>query len=173
MQQIKFWKGNLVMAVIKIKSDGRYLILNRDILENKKLSLKERGLLVTLLSLPDTWVLTINGLASILPDGKQAIRNSMDNLIKLGYVVKFQTRSSNGTFGETSIEVREIPIPPLVENRTTDNPSTKKPIPAKAAQFNNNKYTNKRLNNNISKFHNFEQRHYENMKELELQLISV
>ena len=58
------------MAVLKNKTQGQYTIVSQSIMRDKQLSLSERGMLLTLLSLPDNWQLTISGLKAILPDGK-------------------------------------------------------------------------------------------------------
>ena len=49
----------------------------KDILKNHSLSLRDRGMVVTLLSLPDNWEFTISGLSKIIPDGKSSIRASL------------------------------------------------------------------------------------------------
>ncbi|MCR4655340.1 MAG: hypothetical protein K5770_03815 [Lachnospiraceae bacterium] len=61
------------MAVLKNKTQGNYTIVSQNIMRDKNLSLTERGMLLTLLSLPDNWHLTIMGLCQILPDGKDKI----------------------------------------------------------------------------------------------------
>lgn len=62
------------MPVFKNKTHGRYVNIYKGILENKSLSIRDRGMLVTLLSFPDSWDFNIAGLAAILPDGKSANR---------------------------------------------------------------------------------------------------
>lgn len=135
------------MPVLKNKTQGLYVNVSKNILTDHKLSLKDRGLLITLLSLPDNWDYSLAGLEKILPDGKAAIQTSMNHLIELGYVSKLQTRTSKGKFGGNDIEVHEKPIQPLAENPSTDNPVTEKPITDFQSQLSNNKVNNNKLIN--------------------------
>ena len=144
------------MAILKNKTQGNYTIVSNGILKNQSLSLKDRGLIITLLSLPDNWAFTINGLSKIIPDGKDSIKNSLKHLEELGYVSKTQSRGEFGKYGNIVIEVHETPILPIVENPLTEKPSTEnpltekpltgKPVPENLSQYNNNKYnTNKSI----------------------------
>lgn len=144
------------MAILKNKTQGNYTIVSNGILKNQSLSLKDRGLIITLLSLPDNWAFTINGLSKIIPDGKDSIKNSLKHLEELGYVSKTQNRGEFGKYGNIVIEVHETPILPIVENPLTEKPSTEnpltekpltgKPVPENLSQYNNNKYnTNKSI----------------------------
>lgn len=139
------------MAILKNKTQGNYTIVSNGILKNQSLSLKDRGLIITLLSLPDNWAFTINGLSKIIPDGKDSIKNSLKHLEELGYVSKTQNRGEFGKYGNIVIEVHETPILPIVENPLTENPLTEKPltgkpVPENLSQYNNNKYnTNKSI----------------------------
>lgn len=160
------------MAVLKNKTQGRYLNMNRHALENKLLPLKERGLLATLLSLPDTWDFSINGIVAILPDGRHAVSASLQKLMDEGYVVKYQDRDENGKFGEIVIEVYDVPSKPIAENPITANRISDSPVAEKPVQLNNKELNNKKLNNNRNnKFNNFEQREYKNMEALERALL--
>lgn len=78
------------MPVFKNKTQGQYVNVYKDILKNNSLNLRDRGMVVTLLSLPDNWEFTISGLSKIIPDGISAIRASLTHLEKLGYVTRTQ-----------------------------------------------------------------------------------
>lgn len=176
------------MPVLKNKTQGRYVNVSKNIVEDKSLSLKDRGLLVTLLSFPDNWHFTISGLATIIPDGKHAINASLKTLIKAGYVTKKQDRNKNGEFGGIILEVHETPRKPMTENPTTDNqlpenPETEEPVPENPEQLNNNRESNNKVNTNEvnsnkyrkpdkkNKFNNFDQRDYGDMSDLERKLL--
>lgn len=109
------------MAIIINKANGKYVVVGRSFLEDKQLKLIDRGLLTTLLSLPLEWKFSINGMSSILPDGKKAIQSSLDRLIEKGYIIKRQERI-DGKFGENYIEIfdKSILVNPIAENRITD-----------------------------------------------------
>jgi hypothetical protein len=80
------------MPVLKNKTQGNYVNVYKGIAIDQSLSLKDRGMLLTLLSLPDNWDFTVNGLRKILPDGKAAIYSCLDSLQGAGYLTKEQSR---------------------------------------------------------------------------------
>ena len=148
------------MAVLKNKTQGNYTIVSQNIMRDKNLSLTERGMLTTLLSLPDNWHLTIMGLCQILPDGKDKISKTLNSLIDKGYVTREQARSGRGKFDSTILEVHETPVnstesadhnegepggddvkeeySPCPENPDTVNTDTDKPHAENPPQYNNN-----------------------------------
>ena len=143
-------KGGVKMPVLKNKTQGNFVIVSRNIAEDKLLKLIDRGLLLTLLSLPDKWDFSIRGLTKILPEGKAAIQSSLERLIEAGYVKRTQMRNERGKFGDIQIEVfdhKEVNSP-CTENRDTGNRDTEKRVPENQPQLNNNKSNNQRLNNN-------------------------
>lgn len=120
----------------------------KDILKNHSLSLRDRGMVVTLLSLPDNWEFAISGLSKIIPDGKSSIRASLTHLEGLGYI----SRTQCGKFGKNAIEIHKTPIAPLsdfrkTEKSTADNPVVGKPSSEKHAQYTNNQLNNNQVNN--------------------------
>lgn len=121
-------------------------MVSNGILRDKELPLKERGLLVTLISLPDNWDFSISGLTSILPDGKDGVQNSLKTLEKKGYLTRYQRRKASGAFGEYVVEVHDVPvIEPITENPDAVKPNTASPHPENTSQYNTNKYKNKEL----------------------------
>lgn len=140
------------VPVLKNKTQGNYVNVYKGIVTDRSLRLKDRGMLLTLLSLPDNWNFTAAGLEKILPDGKVAIYSSLDNLQKAGYLTKEQGRGEGGVFAANIIEIHETPCPPFTENPlpekpSTENPFTEKPVPENRTQLNNNRLNNKELNN--------------------------
>jgi hypothetical protein len=140
------------MPVFKNKTQGQYVNVYKDILKNHNLSLRDRGMVVTLLSLPDNWDFTISGLSKIIPDGKSSIRASLANLEECGYISREQERAERGKFGGNTIEIHETPISPLSDFRQTDkpttvNPMTEKPSTGNRTQYINNKCINNKVNN--------------------------
>ena len=69
-------------TVIKNKTKGNFVMVSKEILKDNRLKLRERGLLITLLSLKDDWDFSIRGLAAILPDGRDAIDKSFKKLCR-------------------------------------------------------------------------------------------
>lgn len=136
------------MPVFKNKTQGNYVNVYKGIAMDPALSLRDRGMMLTLLSLPDNWDFTMAGLRKILPDGKHSIKSSIDSLQGFGYLSKEQSRGDGGVFGENVIEVYETPYSPFTDFRVSDNPTAVKPVAEKQSQLNNKKVTNKEANNN-------------------------
>lgn len=114
------------MSKITINKKSNYTTIDNNIFKNKNLSLKAKGLLTTMLSLPDEWDYTVNGLCSILKDGKSSIQSALKELEENGYLVRVQTKDKSGKFSSADYTLYEIPLTekPLTENPPTDNPST-------------------------------------------------
>ena len=109
------------MAVLKNKTQGNYTMVSQNIMRDRNLSLTERGMLLTLLSLPDSWQLTIKGLCQILPDGKDKVSKTLNNLIDKGYITREQSRDGGGKFDSTILEVHETPVIPTQPTNPTDS----------------------------------------------------
>lgn len=135
------------MPVLKNKTQGRFVTVNRNIVEDKDLRLVDRGLLLTLLSLPDNWDFSIKGMTHILPEGKAAISASFERLKRRGYIRKEQIRDESGRFAETAIEVFDVPFKPSAENRSTEKRTTVKRQTDNRTQLNNKESNNNRLKN--------------------------
>ncbi len=136
------------MPVFKNKTQGQYVNVYKDILKNKELSLRDRGMMVTLLSLPDNWNFSITGMSKILHDGKCSIQSSLEKLEDLGYITRTQERTENGAFGGITLEIHETPQHPLTGFRQTDKPITDKTMTEKPSAENRKQYINKRVNTN-------------------------
>lgn len=119
------------MPVLKNKTQGNYVNVYKGIAMDPALSLRDRGMMLTLLSLPDNWDFTTAGLRKILPDGKHSIKSSIDSLQGLGYLSKEQSRGEGGVFGENVIEVYETPHSSFPDFRVPDNPAAVKPVTIK------------------------------------------
>ncbi len=88
---------NLV-AVLKNRTQGNFTMISNNVLRDKELSMKDRGVLCTLCSLPDGWVFSVAGLSTLVPDGVDSIRKSILNLERFGYVSRKKSRGKNGKF---------------------------------------------------------------------------
>ncbi len=98
-------------------------------LRNKNLSLKAKGLLSVLLSLPDTWDYSLRGLACICKDGIDAVRATINELEACGYVIRSRKRNSKGQLTSCEYTVYEVPpqAKPMLENPILDEPTQDKP----------------------------------------------
>ena len=87
------------MAVFRIEKTRDYTVMANHHLRNTELSLKAKGLLSLMLSLPEEWDYTTKGLARICKDGVDSICAGVRELEDHGYVVRERIRNSNGQLG--------------------------------------------------------------------------
>ena len=108
------------MAVLKNKTQKNFTMISNNILRDKELSMKDRGVLCTIFSLPDGWEFSVNGLSTLVPDGTDSLSASIRHLESLGYLARTKKRGANGRF-TTEIEVfaqkRTVPDLPSRKNR--------------------------------------------------------
>ena len=86
------------MAVSKNKTQSNFTMISNNVLRDKELSMKDRGVFCTICSLPDGWNFSVSGLSAIVPDGVDAIRSSIINLEELGYMERTKTRGKDGKY---------------------------------------------------------------------------
>lgn len=115
------------MAVFKIEKNKNYTIMSNYHLRDKNLSLKAKGLLSFMLSLPDNWDYSLNGLCAICKEQETAIKSTLKELKRTGYLVIYKVRGDRGYF-EYVYNIYEQPVEiiqkknPEVENPPMDNP---------------------------------------------------
>ena len=109
-------------------------------LRDKNLSLKAKGLLFQMLSLPEKWDYTLAGLAHINKESKDAIRTAILELEKTGYLTRHQTTTEGGRFGCNEYVIRERPVlhEPSPENPLTVNSQTESTTLENPTQLNTN-----------------------------------
>jgi hypothetical protein len=83
-------------------------MVNKGWVNDERMSAKSKGILLYFLSLPDDWVIHETEIVKHFSDGKESIRTGIKELIKLGYITKFQNRQENGNFGELTYDVHEV-----------------------------------------------------------------
>ena len=121
------------MAVFRVEKNHSYTVMANHHLRDERLSLKSKGLLSLILSLPDDWRISIEGMTQFSSDGKDAIRSAIRELTDAGYITRAQTHSEAGTFSGYDYIVHETPAAspssgfPTMENPTTENPTTENP----------------------------------------------
>lgn len=87
-------------------------------LRNIEISLKAKGLLSVMLSLPDNWDYTIRGLSIINKEGLDSIRSTIHELELAGYVERKRIRDNQGRFRTAEYIIREKPVSPVSGNPT-------------------------------------------------------
>lgn len=145
------------MAVFRIDKTRDYTVMSNHHLRNTELSLKAKGLLSLMLSLPENWDYTTKGLATICKDGIDSISTCIKELEKHGYIIRERVRNEKGqltTIEYTILEQPKSDFPnrekPIRENPILDKPAQAQPIQENTAQLNTNKSNIKELNTDIS-----------------------
>lgn len=95
--------------IIRVERTKNFTVMSNHHFKNKKLSLKAKGLLSLMLSLPDDWNYSMKGLATLSKDGIDSVRTAMKELENQGYVEKDRSRNEAGCYQETVYTVREVP----------------------------------------------------------------
>lgn len=98
------------MPVIRTTKTSNYTVVDNRFLKNTDLSLRSKGLFTQLLSLPDTWVYSISGLASLSRDGEDSIRSGIRELEQAGYITRRPRRDKEGKFCGYEYLIREVPV---------------------------------------------------------------
>ncbi|WP_440137068.1 DUF6017 domain-containing protein [Faecalicoccus pleomorphus] len=121
------------MAVFRVERNKGYTVMSNHHLRNKELSLKAKGLLSQMLSLPEDWDYTLAGLSFINREKIDAIREAVKELERAGYIVRSRERDEKGRLRGADYVIFEQPQTPPVsdlptlENPTLDNPTLEKP----------------------------------------------
>ena len=126
------------MAVFRIERTRDYTVMSNHHLRNANLSLKAKGLLSMMLSLPEDWNYTTRGLAKICKEGVDAIGAALRELEAAGYIVRHKLRDSQGRISDTEYVIYEQPQlrKPDTDSPDTENPYMDKPDTEKPAELN-------------------------------------
>ena len=129
------------MNIKRIQKSKNYSIISNEILRRKDLSLKAKGLMSLILSLPDSWDLTVNGLVAIVKESKNTIYSILKELNGFGYVERKRITDSAGKVVKWELLVYEEPL--------TKKPQLKKPDVENCTQIS----TNNKITTNINKIY--------------------
>lgn len=149
------------MAVFRVERTRDYTVMSNCHLRDKRLSLKAKGLLSQMLSLPEDWDYTLAGLSCINKESKDAIRSAVNELERTGYIQRHQTTDAHGKFSGNEYIIYERPAgaeksalspsikssleKPSSENPTTENPTSGKPLSENPTQLNTKKLKKEEL----------------------------
>ena len=113
------------MAVFRVEKTRDYTVMANHHLKNRELTLKAKGLLSVMLSLPEDWDYTLKGLSRINREGVDAIREAVKELERAGYVVRSRNKNAKGQFADIEYVIYEQPRKPCTE---AQEPAPKKPM---------------------------------------------
>lgn len=113
------------MSVIRVNKTKNFTVMSNFHFRDRRLTLKAKGLLSQMLSLPEDWDYTIAGLVQINREQKSAIQAMLKELEDCGYLVRIRTQNKKGQF-DYIYDIYEEPClgEPRTENPVTDNPCT-------------------------------------------------
>lgn len=145
------------MAILRKDNKERYTTVPAHILRDERLSLRDIGLLVSMLSLPDNWHFSEAGLEAIFPnDGITSVRSGLKALENAGYLIRERTRGTDGKVGAVNWYLYDTPQwmyggppqkeKPQVEKPQLDFPSVDKPSVENHTQYNTNTSNTKQSN---------------------------
>lgn len=135
------------MAFLRKANKKKFTVIDSDIIRDDNLSLKDLGLLIRLLSLPDNWEFSENGLMVIFKKDKQgSIRTGLKNLEELGYLKRIKVRDKSGKYSGCDWIINEEPYLknpsmdalPSFKNPNLENPNLEKPHLENQPQYNIN-----------------------------------
>lgn len=117
------------MAVFRVERTRDYTVMSNYHLKDTGLTLKAKGLLSMMLSLPDEWNYTTRGLASICKESVETIGKTLRELESAGYLTRRQLRGKNGRITDTEYTIFEKPVKPQPEPAPPDtaSPGTENP----------------------------------------------
>ena len=116
------------MSVFRVEKNKGYTVMSNHHLRNHTLSLKAKGLLSQMLSLPDDWDYTLQGLAQINKESINAIREAVRELERAGYIKRSRERDERGCLRGTVYTIYEQPhTEPTPEEPTQEKPAQEKP----------------------------------------------
>ena len=157
------------MAVFRVERNTGYTVMSNHHLRNKELTLKAKGLLSQMLSLPEDWDYTLKGLSFINREQIDAIREAVRELERAGYIVRSRERDGKGRLRGADYVIYEQPqLPPTpdlptlenptLENPTQENPTLEKPTQENPTQLNKdipktNLPTKEKSNTDLSSTH--------------------
>ena len=119
------------MAVFRVEKSKGYTVMSNHHLRNRELSLKAKGLLSQMLSLPEDWDYTLAGLSLINRESVDAIRTAVWELEKAGYITRRQGRDEKGKMTAIEYTIYEQPQPPGSDTPELDCPILENPTPGK------------------------------------------
>ena len=119
-------KEGRTMAVFRVEKTRNYTVMSNQHLRDRALSLKAKGLLSLMLSLPEDWDYTTRGLARICRDGLDSICATVRELEGAGYIVRKRERRADGTLGGIEYTILEQP-------QQADAPKRENPVQAENA----------------------------------------
>ena len=144
------------MAQFKLRCEKDFMAIHNNIFKDKTISLKAKGLLAFMMSVPPDWDYSLAGLAACNKDGLVSVRSALQELEDNFYVKLTKVRNEKGQIVDMQYDVSDEPVfgnrieeKPFLENPKADNPKTEKPLSENRTQLNTKELNTKELNTKI------------------------
>ena len=108
------------MSVFRISKNKNFTVMSNYHFKEKGMSLKAKGLLSLMLSLPDTWDYSVSGLVKLSKDGKDSVMTALAELEKFGYLTREQMTNEKGQFSGVAYNIFEEPQPKTAVSAKTN-----------------------------------------------------
>ena len=127
------------MSVMRVHKTANFTVMSNYHFKEKKMSLKAKGLLSLMLSLPEDWDYSVAGLTTLSKDGKDGVMTALAELEKFGYLTRTRLVNDRGQFDGIEYNIYEQPQEkPIAEKPISANPILEKPISENPTQYNTN-----------------------------------
>ena len=136
------------MSVVRVHKNTNFTIMSNHHFKEKKMSLKAKGLLSLMLSLPEDWNYSISGLVTLSKDGKDSVMSALGELETFGYLERTRMINSKGQFSGIEYNIYEEP---QTKNPVEDNPILDNPILGYTNAENPPQLNTNKLNTNNNK----------------------
>lgn len=124
--------------IVRVNKTSNYTVISNNVFKDQNLSLKAKGLLTTILSLPDNWKYSIEGLTRLCVDGRNTVATAINELIKAGYIVRMQKFDEAGKFSGYIYDIYEEIPSKIADLPYAEKPFTEKPFTENQQQLNTN-----------------------------------
>ena len=133
------------MSIMRVHKTENYTVMSNYHFKEKKMSLKAKGLLSLMLSLPDDWNYSVSGLVTLSKDGKDSVMSALSELEKFGYLKRSKITNNKGQFSGVEYDIFEHP---QQEIPIAENPISAKSHAENPPQLNTKELNTKGLNTN-------------------------
>jgi hypothetical protein len=118
------------MTIVRVHKTANFTVMSNYHFKEKKMSLKAKGLLSLMLSLPDDWNYSISGLVTLSKDGKDSVMSALAELEKFGYLERQRITNSKGQFNGVEYNIYEQPQPkkPIFKEYTVTISATEEQV---------------------------------------------
>ena len=139
------------MSIFRVHKNANFTVMSNTHFKEKKMSLKAKGLLSLMLSLPDDWNYSISGLVTLSKDGKDSVMSALAELETFGYLERTRTVNKRGQFSGIEYNIFEQP---QTEKPVAEKQHSALPILEEANAENHPQLNTNKLNTNNNKITN-------------------